>query len=197
MMTSYEMETLDDLARVWSMSSQTTEAAIKCLNLEKLTNVNDSVSLIRYMYPDVFNDELDETVNDMLYEGACRYISENELDGSKPPLSQFMKTAMTEHITAMNELEEVYSGQAMKYSEKFFDEQYDENCKNVITVAFAKWLYETSFFTLKFTRNPNGKRAIDGNEKGVIDVTKRITRNGPCPCGSGKKYKNCCGADKI
>ena len=24
-------------------------------------------------------------------------------------------------------------------------------------------------------------------------VTTAATRNGPCPCGSGKKYKNCCG----
>ena len=22
---------------------------------------------------------------------------------------------------------------------------------------------------------------------------KKIGRNEPCPCGSGKKYKNCCG----
>jgi preprotein translocase subunit SecA len=22
---------------------------------------------------------------------------------------------------------------------------------------------------------------------------KKISRNAPCPCGSGKKYKNCCG----
>ena len=25
---------------------------------------------------------------------------------------------------------------------------------------------------------------------------KEIGRNDPCPCGSGKKYKNCCGQDK-
>ena len=24
-------------------------------------------------------------------------------------------------------------------------------------------------------------------------VGKKIGRNDPCPCGSGKKYKNCCG----
>ena len=23
---------------------------------------------------------------------------------------------------------------------------------------------------------------------------KKISRNEPCPCGSGKKYKRCCGA---
>jgi uncharacterized protein YecA (UPF0149 family) len=24
---------------------------------------------------------------------------------------------------------------------------------------------------------------------------KRVGRNDPCPCGSGKKYKKCCGRD--
>ena len=24
-------------------------------------------------------------------------------------------------------------------------------------------------------------------------VSKKVGRNEPCPCGSGKKYKNCCG----
>jgi preprotein translocase subunit SecA len=25
-------------------------------------------------------------------------------------------------------------------------------------------------------------------------IGKKVGRNEPCPCGSGKKYKNCCGA---
>ncbi|MEE0874530.1 MAG: SEC-C metal-binding domain-containing protein [Ruminococcus sp.] len=25
---------------------------------------------------------------------------------------------------------------------------------------------------------------------------KKIGRNDPCPCGSGKKYKKCCGRDE-
>ena len=28
-----------------------------------------------------------------------------------------------------------------------------------------------------------------------VHVEKRVGRNDPCPCGSGKKYKNCCGKD--
>lgn len=28
-----------------------------------------------------------------------------------------------------------------------------------------------------------------------IHAEKKIGRNDPCPCGSGKKYKNCCGRD--
>ncbi|MBR1920122.1 MAG: preprotein translocase subunit SecA [Spirochaetales bacterium] len=27
----------------------------------------------------------------------------------------------------------------------------------------------------------------------IIRTTKKVGRNDPCPCGSGKKYKNCCG----
>ncbi len=30
----------------------------------------------------------------------------------------------------------------------------------------------------------------------VVHEGPRIGRNDPCPCGSGKKYKKCCGADK-
>ena len=27
----------------------------------------------------------------------------------------------------------------------------------------------------------------------IVHVEKKPGRNDPCPCGSGKKYKNCCG----
>ena len=30
----------------------------------------------------------------------------------------------------------------------------------------------------------------------VVHEGPKIGRNDPCPCGSGKKYKNCCGKDK-
>ena len=29
--------------------------------------------------------------------------------------------------------------------------------------------------------------------KGAAAPTKKVGRNDPCPCGSGKKYKKCCG----
>jgi preprotein translocase subunit SecA len=32
-----------------------------------------------------------------------------------------------------------------------------------------------------------------GHELKPIKAEKKIARNEPCPCGSGKKYKNCCG----
>lgn len=35
----------------------------------------------------------------------------------------------------------------------------------------------------------------DNENKPQIDTTQKIGRNDPCPCGSGKKYKKCCGAN--
>ncbi|MBQ2342967.1 MAG: SEC-C domain-containing protein [Acidaminococcaceae bacterium] len=30
----------------------------------------------------------------------------------------------------------------------------------------------------------------------VVNKGPEVGRNDPCPCGSGKKYKNCCGKGK-
>lgn len=35
----------------------------------------------------------------------------------------------------------------------------------------------------------------DNENKPQIDLSQKIGRNDPCPCGSGKKYKKCCGAN--
>ena len=37
---------------------------------------------------------------------------------------------------------------------------------------------------------------VDGkmNPKGTPRRVEKVGRNEPCPCGSGKKYKKCCGA---
>ena len=35
------------------------------------------------------------------------------------------------------------------------------------------------------------------NAENVKPVEKKVGRNDPCPCGSGKKYKKCCGNGKV
>ena len=51
--------------------------------------------------------------------------------------------------------------------------------------------------SLTFT-GPNQTAAAAGTEDGKIRTVTRdqpkVGRNDPCPCGSGKKYKKCCGA---
>ncbi|WP_288806986.1 preprotein translocase subunit SecA [uncultured Mitsuokella sp.] len=38
--------------------------------------------------------------------------------------------------------------------------------------------------------------AAEVKKKPVMKDGKKVGRNDPCPCGSGKKYKNCCGKDE-
>jgi len=50
-----------------------------------------------------------------------------------------------------------------------------------------------------FVKEPDGWKFEDGELIGETPMTRdtpKIGRNDPCPCGSGKKYKKCCGKDK-
>ncbi len=48
----------------------------------------------------------------------------------------------------------------------------------------------------KFVKEADGWKFVEGEIVGEEPVTRegpKIGRNDPCPCGSGKKYKKCCG----
>ncbi len=47
-----------------------------------------------------------------------------------------------------------------------------------------------------FVKEADGWKFADGEIVGETPITReapKIGRNDPCPCGSGKKYKKCCG----
>ena len=50
--------------------------------------------------------------------------------------------------------------------------------------------YITVLMNLKFVEEPVKKT----ENKLVKNYEKKVSRNEPCPCGSGKKYKRCCGS---
>ena len=64
--------------------------------------------------------------------------------------------------------------------------------KNMVA-AKAQWLYELEEWNDIIT--PERQKELYKEEKrsGTIVKEKKIGRNDPCPCGSGKKYKHCCG----
>ena len=64
--------------------------------------------------------------------------------------------------------------------------------KNMVA-AKAQWLYELEEWNDIIT--PERQKELYKEEKrsGTIVKEKKIGRNDPCPCGSGKKYKFCCG----
>ena len=66
-----------------------------------------------------------------------------------------------------------------------------ENC--------SEWVYSVRKWSNRgFTDRELGKEKIIPSEIGLPEISNQVTkkkigRNDPCPCGSGKKYKHCCG----
>jgi len=72
--------------------------------------------------------------------------------------------------------------------------EYDKELlyKNMVA-AGADWLYNLEQWNEYFTEDE--KKALYKEQKASTTIKKeeKVYPNDPCPCGSGKKYKQCCG----
>ena len=64
--------------------------------------------------------------------------------------------------------------------------------KNMVE-AKAEWLYELPQWDAIFTEEHRKELYKEQKNSGTVRKEKKVGRNDPCPCGSGKKYKKCCG----
>ena len=64
--------------------------------------------------------------------------------------------------------------------------------KNMVA-AKAEWLYELPMWDEIFDAATKKALYLEEKKSGTVIVGKKTGRNEPCPCGSGKKYKHCCG----
>ena len=64
--------------------------------------------------------------------------------------------------------------------------------KNMVD-AKADWLYELPQWNDIFTEEKRKELYMEQKKSGTVVKPHKIGRNDPCPCGSGKKYKYCCG----
>ena len=64
--------------------------------------------------------------------------------------------------------------------------------KNMVD-AKADWLYELPQWNKIFDEDKRKELYREQKRSGTIVKGHKVGRNDPCPCGSGKKYKFCCG----
>ena len=64
--------------------------------------------------------------------------------------------------------------------------------KNMVA-AKADWLYELPQWDNLLDEQTRKDLYKKQKLSGTVVKGKKIGRNDPCPCGSGKKYKQCCG----
>lgn len=67
--------------------------------------------------------------------------------------------------------------------------------KNMVA-AEADWLYNLEEWNDIFDEETRKRLYKEQKSSTTIVKDKKIYPNDPCPCGSGKKYKKCCGKNK-
>ena len=106
-----------------------------------------------------------------------------------------------DHIDAMDQLREGIGLRAYGQRQPIVEYQHEgydmfEEMVHLIQEDTLRKLY-----TAIITRPPERKEVADkisvnrdsSVQKQPVKVVKKVGRNDPCPCGSGKKYKECCG----
>jgi len=122
----------------------------------------------------------------------------------KVVLLRVVDTFWTEHIDAMSELRQAVHLQSYaqinplrEYQEVGF-EKFDTmimNIENDVTKLINRAQVQNNLkreAVVKDAHASSGKEEV--KRKPVVKKEEeKVGRNDPCPCGSGKKYKNCCG----
>ena len=57
----------------------------------------------------------------------------------------------------------------------------------------AEWLYGLPQWETLISEERRKELYKEQKASGTIRKPKKVGRNDPCPCGSGLKYKKCCG----
>lgn len=111
-----------------------------------------------------------------------------------------------EHLDAMDMLREGVGLRAYGQKDPLVEykfEAYDmfEAMNEAIQDDVVRYIYHVNVITQPqvddrlekaSTNNPNVD-GTDANQQLPAENSDEVGRNEPCPCGSGKKYKNCCG----
>lgn len=96
------------------------------------------------------------------------------LNETQEPLIEIEKLESTTEVTITIDFEKLYKKMVEYKADHLYSlPQWD----NVFTQEQRTALYKTQ------------KRSTT-----VVNAQPKVGRNDPCPCGSGKKYKHCCGA---
>ncbi|MGS0763337.1 preprotein translocase subunit SecA [Syntrophomonas curvata] len=144
-------------------------------------------------------------VKELFQERTHRLYEEREAEMGGQTMRELEKAIMLriiddkwmDHIDAMDQLRNGISLRA--YGQKDPLIEYKFEAFN----AFESMVYSIKedvvrfILRVKVVQQPQERKTFvnqgEEAEKKPIRVGKKIGRNEPCPCGSGKKYKNCCG----
>ena len=122
---------------------------------------------------------------DQVVEGTVKELAE-KYDLSVMEMTGFLD-GIDESLIAGNPIEEMEEDTHVSLA---FDKE--KLYKNMVD-AKADWLYELPQWEAIFDEDTRRKLYLEQKKSGTIIKEQKIYPNDPCPCGSGKKLKKCCG----
>jgi preprotein translocase subunit SecA len=142
---------------------------------------------------------------DFLKERTHRLYEERETELGSQTMRELEKAIMLriiddkwmDHIDAMDQLRNGISLRAYGQKDPLVEYKFEAFEAFQAMVFSIKEDVVRYILRVKVMQQPQERKTYvnqgDDDKKKPVKVGKKIGRNEPCPCGSGKKYKNCCG----
>lgn len=151
------------------------------------------------------NEEIKEKLTDLavkLYEAKEQEFTHEQMrEIERVIVLRSVDTKWMDHIDAMDQLKQGIGLRAYRQRDPVQEYQFeasgmfDEMIHNIKAEA-VRILYHVRIEKVperERVAEPISTNQDDSLKKKPIVKEKKIGRNDPCPCGSGKKYKACCG----
>ena len=182
-------DTISEVINTWSENDQNRQLIYDAIS----NDISDSDHIIAKIYKK-YGENIDlKSVNfDLslyLVELANMLLSDPLVDSfSKIAIEHRLRGQFYQHLTRMHELEVDYNS-TNKKNNKMLDQIYEIDRRKSISDAITKALGEIYLVANRTPEVPSARKSI---RRAMNSLT--TGRNDPCPCGSGKKYKYCCGS---
>jgi len=162
-----------------------------------------TVDELKVLSDEEIKEKLLKIAMDIYDEKENSFGSEQMRDIERVILLRVVDTKWMDHIDNMDHLKQgmglrAYRQQDPVQAYQFEGSQmFDEMIYN-IKIETVKYLYrvevERAPERLRVIRpTSTNHNEVEGVKEPIRRKEEKIGRNDPCPCGSGKKYKNCCG----
>lgn len=170
--------------------------------ITELFNINKFISAldIKNFTPQDLVEKIMEMAEERYKLKEAEFGEDRFREVERVVLLQVVDSKWIDHIDAMDQLRQGIGLRAygqedpvMAYQNEGF-EMFNGMIHNIWEDT-VKFLYRVSN-PEKIKRKKVAEPVMAGNTEGnkpVVRKEKKIGRNDPCPCGSGKKYKKCCG----
>jgi preprotein translocase subunit SecA len=164
-----------------------------------LTGLLDDLSTIFPLPPQFRSDGLSELSAQQITEKLTDYASElyNQREQELGPenmriaerlvMLRVIDQLWMEHLTAMEHLRQGIGLRAVGQEQPLVVYKREGHAYFEALLASIQHDVAHSIYHVGLAKEAPQKK------KEAVPVGKRVGRNDPCPCGSGKKYKHCCG----